>query len=621
MLRPAAVSAAAAAAVWLLAVLGPVLSLPAEDNSEADFSLCSHCFYRQTPPQGASAGPLLRPLCHRLPGGQTFATLSKPTCDTAVYSAFYLSHGGAESEGEEGGEPAEVDENTQARVPSLLRGDGDTPDPASPPLQHWDSAVTTLVQSSLAPHCSSLEGELYVLIGAGGLRAAEDGDEECQSQPLWCAVCCEVPEGKSGFSVGLIRETGEGERQVSMKELGEILGVSELFSESCGGANEETVGIIAGLHGEELPGSIEEVDADASDENSEAEATESNTSGQTTEEDVESNTAGQTTEEAEESNTEASEVSVESNTVSEATEEEEVTSETASQDLSQATEESREEQTAEEQVPAAAAADVQPEETDAADVTQETSADTETWAGRSDEQKDLRQSRSDRSESSESSAEYEMVDEEQTDTNSSSIFVYILSTVMYIIKAPLRPVFSTITQLPGQVAYVLQEDLGVLSALPGDTYSFFHLLTSDLLSWINSAADMLLHIGNTCFCNTYYCTSSMLGALFNSCHTGVTGVGTLAGDTVGIFGGALDNVWWVTKFFGGRLWEQSEGYVGTVVSEMGGQAKAMGGGVGRLAWRSGSGVGNAFRMGVSFITGSLDIIFGAIRGAFGEESE
>lgn len=106
MLCPAAVSAAAAAAVWLLAVLGPVLSLPAEHNSEADFSLCSHCFYRQTPPQGASAGPPLYPLCHRLPAGQTFATLSKPTCDTAVYSAYHLSCRGEEGGGEEEqGEP------------------------------------------------------------------------------------------------------------------------------------------------------------------------------------------------------------------------------------------------------------------------------------------------------------------------------------------------------------------------------------------------------------------------------------------------------------------------------------------------------------------------------------
>lgn len=171
------------------------------------------------------------------------------------------------------------------------------------------------------------------------------------------------------------------------------------------------------------------------------------------------------------------------------------------------------------------------------------------------------------------------------------------------------------------MTYVLQEDVGVLSALPADTLALFHLLTSDLLSWMGSAGDMLLGIGETCFSSVYYCTSSMAEALLSSCHTGFTGVGILAGDTVGIFGGVLDNGWWVTKFFGGRLMEQTEGYVGTVVSEIGGQAQAVGGGLSRLAWRSGSGVGSVFSMGGNFILGMLDVVFGATREAFGQESE
>lgn len=91
----------ALAVVWVLAVLSPGLSLPAEDDSESG---CSHCFYRQKPPQGASAGLLLQPLCHRLPGGHVFATQSKPTCDTAIYFAFHLSHGWTEREREEEGD-------------------------------------------------------------------------------------------------------------------------------------------------------------------------------------------------------------------------------------------------------------------------------------------------------------------------------------------------------------------------------------------------------------------------------------------------------------------------------------------------------------------------------------
>lgn len=95
----------APAAVWLLLVLSPGLSLSAEDASGSGFSLCRDCFYRQMPPQAAPAGPpLLQPLCHRLPGGRAFATASKPTCDTTVYSAFHLGHEWAEREGEEEGE-------------------------------------------------------------------------------------------------------------------------------------------------------------------------------------------------------------------------------------------------------------------------------------------------------------------------------------------------------------------------------------------------------------------------------------------------------------------------------------------------------------------------------------
>lgn len=172
-----------------------------------------------------------------------------------------------------------------------------------------------------------------------------------------------------------------------------------------------------------------------------------------------------------------------------------------------------------------------------------------------------------------------------------------------------------------QVTYVLQEDLGVLSSLPGDTFSLLHLLTSDLLSWLGSAAETLLGIGETCFLSGYYCASSMLGELVNSCHTGVTGMGTLAGDTVGMFGDTLDNAWWVTKLFGGRLWEQSGGYVETVVTEMGGQAKAVGGGLVRLAWRSGTGVGNVFGLGGGLVMGVVDMVLGAVGEGFGRDSE
>lgn len=78
------------------------------------------------------------------------------------------------------------------------------------------------------------------------------------------------------------------------------------------------------------------------------------------------------------------------------------------------------------------------------EVTQETSEE---------EQGDVMRSGAVRSESTETSADYETV-EEETDANSTSTLVYVLSTTFSILTAPLRPVVSTVTQLPGQVKWL-----------------------------------------------------------------------------------------------------------------------------------------------------------------------
>ncbi|KAM6909636.1 uncharacterized protein FYW49_011643 [Xenentodon cancila] len=231
----------------------------------------------QTPPRGPSAGPPLHPHCHRLPGGQTFATLSRPTCDTAVYSAFHLNHGWTEREGEEGkGRMREEEEDSiKVSVPTLLRGDRGPSHPVSPTgslLQQWDSTVAAVVQSSLIPQCSTVAGDIYVLTGAGGLRAAEDGDEECQTRPLWLAVCCALPEGKGGFSMGLIKETEKEESQVSLKELEQMLGMEELFFDGCGGGEGGTFVASVGLRSDGLTGNTEKTEAEAADLDSESTA-------------------------------------------------------------------------------------------------------------------------------------------------------------------------------------------------------------------------------------------------------------------------------------------------------------------------------------------------------------
>lgn len=547
MLRPAAVTAAA---VWLLALLGTGLT-PVKAATETDFTLCSHSFYRQSPPQSSSDRPL-QPLCHTSPGGHTFATLYQPSCGSAVYSAFLVNNEVAVIPAEDV-PVGQEEESVRVIVPALLKGDNEKPElsPAASHLQHWDSAVTALVQSSIAPRCNSLGGKLYVLIGAGQLGAVRD--EECQTKLLWSAACCAAPEGTDSFSEAFIRETEGEEKQVTVEELVGMLEVTDLFSGGCGGAGASAAASLAstsqtpGVSASEVvsePAEIENVNSDNSNE---------------TPDKVESSEQAESSSEAQVTSEEKSAVAAKKYQVSPDRSEEEVLS---SEDSSLS----------------------------------ETQAVT------------------DPSESSET------VEEQQADDNSTSTLFYILTTTLSILKAPLRPVVSTITQLPGQVSYVLQEDLGVLSALPGDAYSVFHLLVSDVFSWIRSGVNLVLGVGEACFSRIYYCTSSMGEALLNSCCVGVTGMGTLAGDSVGIFGGVLNNTWWVTKFFGGRLVGQSGDYVGTVVGELGGQACAVGCGVGNLLYKCGNCVWKVFRFGWRIVAGVINIVLAILDDVFEREA-
>lgn len=219
--------------------------------------------------------------------------------------------------------------------------------------------MAALIQSSIIPKCTALGGGVYVLTGAGRLGAAEDGDEACQAKPLWTAACCAPPEGKSGFSVGLIKETEEAERQVSMKELEEMLGVEELFSEGCGGEDRETAAAAEGLHTDAL-------------------------------------------------HTNAAQTDVNSETV----------------DPHADLEESSKDSTPGERV----GADAKSEDSD---LSEETAAESVI------------------SVSSRVQQYSKSVPED--DSNSTSTLLYVLSTTLSILKAPLRPVFSTVTEFPAQV--------------------------------------------------------------------------------------------------------------------------------------------------------------------------
>ncbi|XP_035619750.2 endonuclease domain-containing 1 protein-like [Oncorhynchus keta] len=508
--------------IWLGLTLTLELSLPVTALSEPDpgFSLCRQSFYRQTPPLGLSVGggPLLTPLCHRLPGGQSFATLYHPTCDAAVYSAFHLSQGwGTEKEEEDAIGEEKEDEGSQVMTPALLQGDvvGGKPQAHSDsPLHQWGSLARELIQSSILPQCGSTGGQLYVLTGATGLRLGsgmeEGGDGGCEAGVQWSAVCCAGPEGQSGFSVGVVKETGGGERVVSVKELEHMIGVTDLFSEGCGEANGETEGDIVTLLSDVMVGVVEKQRAIARPDAIEE------TLDETTDRSIE-----------------------------------------------------------------ALPADTEPLITP--------SVDNETLASESDTE------------------------------SSSNPLVYIITSSVSLLMAPLRPVVSTLIGIPGQVAFVLQEDLGVLSALPGDILSVFYNMASDLVSGVGSVTGLILGVGEMCFSTLYCITAPLVGSLFTSCQDGVTGVGTLAWDGVGIFRGIVDRAWWVSRVVGDQAWEQGGGFVGSVVSEMGGQVKAVGGGMGKLAWRCGNGVGNVVRLAGGLVVGSTETVVENVMEVFGQD--
>lgn len=535
MLRPAAVTAAA---VWLLLSTG---------LASSDFTLCSHCFYRQSPPEGSSDRPL-QPLCLTR-SGQTFATLYQPDCSSPVYTAFILRNEPPENTDEDVPQSgSEEKESVSVVVPALLRGEVSEVPQSVSLLQQWDSDVAALVRSKVVPQCHSLGGDLYVVIGAGRLGPLGDGAEECQTKPLWSAACCAAPEGMDSFSVAFIRDTEGEQREVTVEELLGLLEVTELFSGRCGGDGQNESAFMGTTSASPRVAASEVVSEDVK-----MKKVISDSSDQT----VSSKQAATDSEEkalvAE--SAESSQISADSN------EDSEVSS-------------SGDSSTSEAQTVA------EP-----------------------------------------SSPSSETVEEQDTDDNSTSTLLYILSTTLSILKAPLHPVVSTITQLPGQISYVLQEDLGVLTALPGDTLSVFYLLVSDVFSWICSVVNLVLGVGEAIFSRIYFLTSSMGDALLCSCCTGITGMGTLAGDTVGIFGGVLNNTWWVTKFFGGPLVEQSGGYVGTVVGELGCQASAVVCGAGKLAWKIGGCIWKFFKFGWRIVTGILNIVLAILDDAFFDQQQ
>ncbi|XP_077578025.1 uncharacterized protein LOC144199982 [Stigmatopora nigra] len=547
------------AAVWLMALLGlPVQGWWSLPLTADSEASQLHCNrYFYAQTFPQDQGLPLSIWCHGRPNGPNFVTLHRPGCDTAVVYAIRLSPEGLFGEDLQKQESFKIEDDVEVIVPYLCRNNFSKPPLTDDDFLHWDWSVSTIIRSHVATECNSRNGVLYILTGTGA-RWGED----CQMKPLWSSACCFDPHAEGGFSVGFIREDGADDGTVlpvSVKELQEKLGVQGLFAGGCAG--EDRVGVKKSFYTKEdlQKMSVNLIESSSTVSDGDASHTDPNHTDPSHTDPSHTDPSPTDPSHSDSINSDGTDTDKRQTDSKEADTKEELTVETERRSV-EAADETRYVKIADQEV-------------------------------------------------------------EKADSNSSSVVVSIFYTTLSILKAPLRPIFSRITQFPGQVLYVLQEDLGVLAALPEDTVSFLYLLTSDLLSWIRWSLETLLDIVMSFIYGIYYCSSSMLAVLLNTCYMGVTGLGTLSWDTVGIFGDVLGNTWWVSKFFGGRLLRQSGDYAGTVAMEMGDQAVALGGGTGRLAWRSVVGVFNVFFTGGSVVFGVLDVIFGAFTEGFGREKE
>ncbi|KAJ8289862.1 hypothetical protein GJAV_G00006170 [Gymnothorax javanicus] len=220
---------------------------------------------------------------------------------------------------------------------------------------------------------------------------------------------------------------------------------------------------------------------------------------------------------------------------------------------------------------------------------------------------------------SQESSTTQAAEESRAAPQGNSTILYLLSYSLWLLSTPVRPVTSTLTKIPGQVTHVIREDLAVLSTLPGDTLSLVNNVAADTYRGVSSAVGLVGRAGSTCASCLYSCASPLVGALLSTCQDGVMGVGTLTWDGVGIFGGVLNRAWSVTKYFGGRTWEQSEGFLWAVLSELGNQSKRAGGGLGKLAFRGGKGVVNTVCMAGRIVWGTLATTVEMVKEVFGDD--
>ncbi|XP_036436253.1 uncharacterized protein LOC118814652 [Colossoma macropomum] len=200
---------------------------------------------------------------------------------------------------------------------------------------------------------------------------------------------------------------------------------------------------------------------------------------------------------------------------------------------------------------------------------------------------------------------------------SESVLLYILSSSFSLLCAPLSPVISTLTNLPSQVSYVLQEDAAVLAAVPRDSLIVVQDVVYGVASGAENIWNILYRVVENGGGSLYFCIRTLVGTLLLSCQEGVAGTGTLMCDIMGLATGTLQEA----LELGGRL-VGSTGYglveyLGAVGCEMGHQTSTVGKGLGTLVWRSQRGLGHLLKAVGTIVGGVVDNAVENVQEAFG----
>ncbi|KAI5620475.1 hypothetical protein C0J50_19942, partial [Silurus asotus] len=191
----------------------------------------------------------------------------------------------------------------------------------------------------------------------------------------------------------------------------------------------------------------------------------------------------------------------------------------------------------------------------------------------------------------------------ETESQEESVVLYVLSSTISLLFAPLSPVVSTLTNLPFQICYVLQEDAAVLTSLPGDSLSLVQNMGSGVVSGVENVGSIAYQVGEHGVCSLYTLISTLTGTLMISCQEGIAGTGTLMGDALGLVTGALGEVWEFGSEVVGCMCQGFCGYLGVVGTEIGEQGMTVGKGIGSLVWRGQKGLGHVINMVVGVVGG------------------